>query len=323
MTNKFYDVVIIGCGVAGCSCAYILAKSGLKCIVLEKNSSAVDKVCGDGLSVRGVKDLSLISMDTELLLSNGGKKIQSHFMTKDNIIVDNYDYINGFAIGIPRKVLNKLLLERVLEVGAEVVFNKTVTKIRKTQNGYCVNDYYCSKAVVIASGATSRFSLSCKYGKYLPLGMSSRIKCQLPYIDNCFYINRDSIYKGGYSWLFPVGDNLWNIGVWTPDFEEKKKIKELYSCFEEKVIMSVDSGCVYDRKPEIAAIGTINSERISDVLAVHREKLNSDGYYFVGDSALLASYYSGEGISFAIESGFEVAVSIITKMKPQPVNKNN
>ena len=37
MENKKYDVVIIGSGLGGLACAYILAKEGYKVCVLEKN----------------------------------------------------------------------------------------------------------------------------------------------------------------------------------------------------------------------------------------------------------------------------------------------
>ena len=308
MSRDYYDAVIVGCGIAGCSCAYALAEAGLKCLVLEKESTVGDKVCGDGLSVRGVKDLSLISMDPDILLNNGGKIIRTHFMTRDGEIADNYDYEECSAIGISRSVLNRLIFEHTLAKGPEIIFDCPVTEIDKADPGYRVNGTFYAKAVVIAAGAASRFGLSGRCGKYMPIGMSSRIRCKLPYKDDCFYINRDSVYRKGYSWLFPVGDDLWNLGVWSPDLEVKKKIKELYYDFETRILSGAEYE--YDRNPGAFPIGTVCTEETDadpDRLVPETE----EGFYCVGDSALLASSYSGEGISFAIESGVEAAKSII------------
>lgn len=308
MSKNHYDVVIVGCGIAGCSCAYTVAAAGLKCLVLEKETTVGDKVCGDGLSVRGVKDLSLISMDPDILLNNGGKIIHTHFMTRDDEIVDNYDYEDCFAIGISRRVLNRLVFENMLTKGPEIIFDCRVTEIDKAFPGYCINGIYYAKAVVIATGAVSGFGLSRRYGKYMPIGMSSRIRCNLPYKDDCFYINRDSVYCKGYSWLFPVGDNLWNIGVWSPDSEVKKRIIELYFDFEKRVLSGVEYE--YDRNPGAFPIGTLCTDEADADLTNHKQHA-SEQFYYVGDSALLASSYSGEGISFAIESGVEAAKSIV------------
>ena len=37
MMNK-YDIIVVGGGTAGCSCAYTAAKLGLKVLIIEKNT---------------------------------------------------------------------------------------------------------------------------------------------------------------------------------------------------------------------------------------------------------------------------------------------
>ena len=43
MAKESYDVIVIGAGFGGCSCAALLAKRGLKVLLLEKNSNAGGK----------------------------------------------------------------------------------------------------------------------------------------------------------------------------------------------------------------------------------------------------------------------------------------
>ena len=50
MNNTKFDVIIVGAGPAGCSCAYQLRNSNLKVALLDKAIFPRDKICGDALS---------------------------------------------------------------------------------------------------------------------------------------------------------------------------------------------------------------------------------------------------------------------------------
>jgi flavin-dependent dehydrogenase len=57
------DVLVVGAGPAGSSAAYWLARAGFDVAVLEKAVFPREKVCGDGLTPRGVKALLDMGID--------------------------------------------------------------------------------------------------------------------------------------------------------------------------------------------------------------------------------------------------------------------
>lgn len=55
-------VLISGGGPAGATAAYWLAAQGISVTVLEKTSYPREKVCGDGLTPRAVKQMQLMGL---------------------------------------------------------------------------------------------------------------------------------------------------------------------------------------------------------------------------------------------------------------------
>src|SRR5699024_10199985 len=80
------DVVVVGAGPAGSATAAHLARAGLDVVVLEKSSFPRDKVCGDALTPRAVRELEHLGVATPpedgwhrnrgLRLIGGGHRMQ-------------------------------------------------------------------------------------------------------------------------------------------------------------------------------------------------------------------------------------------------------
>src|SRR5262245_31873181 len=56
------DVIVVGAGPGGSTTAYHLARHGLNVLLLEKSAFPREKVCGDGLTPRAVKQLVSIGV---------------------------------------------------------------------------------------------------------------------------------------------------------------------------------------------------------------------------------------------------------------------
>src|SRR5262247_4136676 len=59
------DVIVVGAGPGGSTAAYHLARHGLNVLLLEKSEFPREKVCGDGLTPRAVKQLVSMGVDTD------------------------------------------------------------------------------------------------------------------------------------------------------------------------------------------------------------------------------------------------------------------
>ena len=95
------------------------------------------------------------------------------------------------------------------------------------------------------------------------------------------------------------GDNLWNIGVWSHN--KKKELKKLYFELEKKFFN--EESFIYDRKPQGRVIGAGKFVMPDDSRA-----------FCIGDCALSANSLSGEGISYALESGINVSNLIASQI---------
>ena len=51
------DVIVVGAGPGGSATAYHLARHGVRVLLLEKTEFPREKVCGDGLTPRAVRQL--------------------------------------------------------------------------------------------------------------------------------------------------------------------------------------------------------------------------------------------------------------------------
>ncbi|HMI32937.1 MAG TPA: FAD-dependent oxidoreductase, partial [Propionibacteriaceae bacterium] len=58
------DVIVVGAGPAGSATATYLARHGLRVSLLEKSRFPREKVCGDGLTPRGTRQLIRLGIDT-------------------------------------------------------------------------------------------------------------------------------------------------------------------------------------------------------------------------------------------------------------------
>lgn len=209
-----HDVLVVGGGPAGSSCAYWLAEAGWDVVLVEKKVFPREKTCGDGLTPRSVRQLADMGIESALAGAHRYRGLRTHAYGRtldlpwpDHPSFPSYGYV------ITRHDLDGLVNERAQKAGATVwqgteaiepIFddNRKEPAVPTSLTGAtstgtagndrswlpsCVGAVVRDKAtgasrpvraryVVVADGANSRFgrALGASRDRRLPMGMALR-----------------------------------------------------------------------------------------------------------------------------------------------------
>lgn len=291
-----YDYAIIGAGVAGPVCAYQLAQNGKRCILFEKNSIPSEKICGGGVSYKALQSLRKIGIQTKLLFGNNSKSIQGHVIHKaDGLTMTKIYSIGKVSLGIQRNIFDLHLLNCALKEGVSICYGYSINDVAHVNDLYNIDNYWV-KHIIWATGARN---VQGNLVTGQSIGYSGQIcaKSKLePYFFHYWYYDKSEENK--YFWVFPIGHNLWNVGIWSRSpFIEMKK--EYSNCLEKFFLDTVNNKWDYYRLPKGEFLGHIDQRQSSTVFS-----------YGVGDFAGACNPLNGGGIIGAINSSIELAHKI-------------
>jgi geranylgeranyl reductase len=284
-TQKDYDVLIIGAGPAGLSCALELSRSQLRVLVLEQKEIIGPKVCAGGLTR---KDLQHIAPPPELLHDFCEIDIRTPYLD-----VTGKD-ASPMISTVDRRRFAEWQLERLSAApNVEIRTGCKVTEIRK--DGVTVNGIQ---------------RLGCRYlvgadGSFSPvrhhLGLKSeRIAVAIQYIlptdryDRLEFFLDSRLFKAWYAWIFPHKDYA-SIGcMGDARHLPAKDLQRNFKVWLERQGIDVSAG----RYEGYAINYDYRGYRFGSI-------------FLCGDAAGLASGLTGEGIYQAVVSGEEVARTIL------------
>ena len=224
------DVIVVGAGPSGSATAFFLAQAGLDVLLLEKTVFPREKVCGDGLTPRAVKQLVKMGVDLDapgwmrnkgLRILGGGVRLELPW--PDLASFPDYGLVRT------RMDFDQILAERAVAAGAKLRMNTSVTEpivredgritgvIAKTPDGEA---RFTAPLVVAADGNSTRLSLAMGLRKRddRPMGVAVRRYYTSPRHDDDYLESWLELWDGerllpGYGWVFGVGDGTSNVGL--------------------------------------------------------------------------------------------------------------
>jgi flavin-dependent dehydrogenase len=142
------DVLIVGGGPAGSTCAWKLRAAGLDVIVVDRATFPRDKVCGGWITPQVVDDLRLDTEDYRR-----GRTLQPITGFRTGTIGGRREietsYDSPVSYGIRRREFDDYLLRRS---GATVRSGVPIASIRREGNRWIVNDAMQAPMLVGAGG---------------------------------------------------------------------------------------------------------------------------------------------------------------------------
>lgn len=292
-----YDYAIIGAGVSGTICAYQLAKRGKRCVIFEKNPTTLEKICGGGISYKALQRLNAIGINSEPLFKKNAQLIEGHIINRVNEKTEIKTYSGGKkSLGIQRKIFDTYLLECAMLEGASIIYGENIIKVENKGNEFTVGNAL-ARNVIWAIGARG---LGGHKIDGQSIGYSAQILADSTLKSNYFYYwyyEKDNSNK--YFWIFPIGEKLWNVGLWSRIPHNNLK-NEYDKCLNRYFLSSLQGEWKYFRLPRAEFLGHVDQRKKNTVF--------ENG---VGDFAGKCNPINGGGIIGAIDSAIELTQAII------------
>nr|WP_052848834.1 geranylgeranyl reductase family protein [Streptomyces avicenniae] len=330
-TEYSADAIVVGAGPAGSATAYHLAQAGLDVLLLEKTTFPREKVCGDGLTPRAVKQLVAMGIDISeeagwlrnkgLRVIGGGQRLQLDWPE----LASFPDY------GLVRKRddFDEQLARAAEKAGARLLERCTVSgPVRDERTGRITGvtaklgedkrpATFRAPVVVAADGNSSRLSLAMDLHRDAkrPMGVAVRTYFTTPrhdddYLESWFELwdrrgPQDRLLPG-YGWIFGMGDGTSNVGLGV--LNSSSEFKEL----DWREVLRTWCASLppeWGFTPENMQ-GQIRGAALP--MAFNRKPHYARGLMLVGDAGGLVNPFNGEGIAYAMESG-RIAAEVISQ----------
>ncbi len=331
------EVIVVGAGPAGSTAATYLAGSGLDVLLLEKSTFPREKVCGDGLTPRGVKQLIDLGIDTREeagWLHNRGLRVVTahHNMELDWPDLSGYP---PYGLVRPRSDFDELLAHNAQRSGARLLERTTVTgAITDDRTGRVVGVKahagpdkapvtYRAPLVLACDGVSARLALSVGIDKRddRPMGVAVRRYYTSPrtkddYLESHLELWDRSdpahpILLPGYGWIFGMGDGTVNVGLGILSTSGAFKSTD-YRALMRSWVAGLPADWEFT---EDTATGKIGGAALP--MGFNRTPHYRDGLLLVGDAGGMVNPFNGEGIGFAMETA-KIAAECVVQALARP-----
>lgn len=288
------DVIIVGGGPGGSSCAWQLQRRGIDCIVLDRQVFPRTKLCAGWITPDVVEDLEI---DIE--------HYPHRFLSFDNLRIHAWNWsfkLKTVQHSIRRYEFDDWLLKR----SGVPVHTHYVKDIRK-ENGYYVidGDYRCKH--LVGAGGTKCPVYRTFFREANPRTKELQVvtlEQEFPYDwrdGNChlWFFNKG---LPGYSWYVPKGNGYVNLGTGGIASKLKQRGDDIKNHWELFIQQLDKESLVKDYSYEPSGYGYYVRGEV--------DVIHLDNAFIVGDAVGLATRDMCEGIGPAVKSGILAAEAI-------------
>jgi len=330
------DVIVVGAGPGGSTTAYHLAQHGLRVLLLEKTEFPREKVCGDGLTPRAVKQLVKLGVDTSAeagWLRNKGLRVIGAGVRLELDWPELASFPN-YGLVRTRLDFDDLLAKQAAKAGAVLRTGVNVTGPVLDDTGRTVGvtaetgpdkapATFHAPLIVAADGVSGRFPLALGLAKRedRPIGVAVRRYYHSPvrhdddYLESWLELRSkeggDRLLPG-YGWIFGMGDGRVNVGLGVLNSSAAFGRTNYRRMLTEWL---ANTPADWGMNDESNADGPILGAALP--MGFNRVPHYTRGVLLVGDSGGMVNPFNGEGIAYAMESG-ELAAEVAVQALARP-----
>lgn len=300
------DVVVVGGGPGGATCAAYLARAGVDVLIVDRETFPREKPCGDcqsGVSCVLLEELGYLEDLRKISYENDGIILTSPDYTKLTVTAP----FRGMRYDTPRRIFDDFLVKKAVKEGAELLEECWVYDVIK-EDGYVrgVKAKYQGQKIEIRSkmviGADGAHSIVAQ-----KIGMFPDFDSSVAVVGRCYYedvdmepyneIHFDADVLPGYVWVFPEKDKVANVGLGFGRGHYPRDGKTL----DEMLHLWIERSPFGEKLRGKKRIGEFRGWRIPD--GVQRMDNYVPGCMLVGDAASMVMPSTGEGIGPAMVTG--------------------
>lgn len=318
------DVLVVGAGPGGSATAYHLARHGIDVTVVERSAFPREKVCGDGLTPRGVAAMLKMEIDPDHPGFERAKGLRVY--SRDAMIELPWPELSSwpdYGLVMTRHDFDSILAERAQKAGARLLERTEAVEpilidgwvrgatIRPPEEKDAPPTEVRSRFVIACDGAASGFAKPAGVvrDQTRPLGIAARRYYRTdyhpgPWLESWLDLWEGDLLLPGYGWLFPVAGGTINLGAGLLNTFKNFKDVSAQRLFNAFATMLPPSFGISEESAE----GRLLSGPLP--MSMNRTPQAVPGMLLVGDAAGAVNPFNGEGIAYAMETG-EIAADLV------------
>ncbi|MFS8096971.1 geranylgeranyl reductase family protein [Lentzea alba] len=299
-----WDLIVVGAGPAGSTAALaaMRANPAARVVMLDAAEFPRDKVCGDGVAPQALDVLAALGVDIATLTADTAP-IHNLRLTSPRGVTAARQFARPASV-VPRELLDARLLTAARTAGAELRQHR-VRSLTQTASGVDIDGAFHARTVIGADGAESVVRRQCgaRSAKAGTIAIALRGYTSAdPWPAGEQRLVMAAAHWPAYAWVFPIGDGTANVGYGELIRTNPPTRAHLTQRLHELL-------------PDCPPLD-LRGHRLP--LSPGRPNAGQNHVLLAGDAASLINPLTGEGIYYAVLSGFLAGTAA---MSPDPADQ--